>query len=310
MKYLSLCTCSIFLLFFLPVKAQFFDFNADVHIEGLVYSQKESPFWLHSNTRDRIDETSNYSGWLNGKVGYEVTPNAHFEFGTGILYHDGYSRDLQLDEVYFSFRNTWLEASVGRKQREELYSGLSASNENILWSLNARPLPGIRLDIIKPIYLWKEGGLAFTATLEEYLTDDERYVNNLRIHHKSFHLIFDRIRNVELSVGLQHFVQWGGNSPDYGKLPSSFSDYLNVFMGKEGSNSVQGEEANALGNHLGSYEASIKTHFLDYKITLLYNTLFEDNSGRMLRNTPDGRYGIYIEDDSNQHKPLGTSFHV
>ncbi len=264
-------------------------------LTGIVYSQDESPFWMHSNQRGRIDEASNVSAFLSGKATYQFSQNAKLEVGLGGLFHDGYTEKLQLDESYLGFQNTWLLAYVGRKQKELLYDGLSASNQNILWSLNARPLPGISLSLMNPVRISKKLGLSIDATLEEFITDDERYVDNTRIHHKSFHIIFDKINNFKVKAGLQHFVQWGGTSPDFGELPSSFGDYVDVFTGKEGEDTVGGQEANALGNHLGSYEVYLTTSVNDYKVEILYNQLFEDGSGRVLRNTPDGRYGVFVK---------------
>src|SRR5690606_12980487 len=114
---------------------------------------------------------------------------------------NGYLDNIQLDESFFGFENSWLEATVGRKQRKEIYKGLSASNENILWSLNARPLPGLSLRTTGPVYIFKKAGIGFQASYEEYFTDDDRYVKDIRIHHKSAHLVFNKIPNVEISVG-------------------------------------------------------------------------------------------------------------
>ncbi len=296
---------SLFIVLFLTansffLQAQQINYEGFGSLTGIVYSQEESPFWIHSNQRGRIDESSNISAFFTAKATYEFSENASLEVGLGGLFHDGYSEKLQLDESYLGFQNSWLLAHVGRKQKTELYDGLSASNQNILWSLNARPLPGISFQTKQPIYFWKNAGLAFEASLEEFITDDERYVKDTRVHHKSFHLIFNKIQNFEFKVGLQHFVQWGGTSPVFGKLPGSFNDYINVFTGKEGNDNVSGEEANALGNHLGSYEVYLNTSINNYKVEILYNHLFEDGSGRVLRNTPDGRYGVFVKNpDSN-----------
>jgi len=264
-------------------------------LTGIVYSQEESPFWIHSNQRGRIDESSHVSAFFNGKATYQFSRHARLEVGLGGLFHDGYTEKLQIDESYILLNNYWLKAYVGRKQKDELYDGLSASNQNILWSLNARPLPGISLSLKNPVRISEKAGLSMDVVLEEFITDDDRYVENTRIHHKSFHLIFDKIENFEIKAGLQHFVQWGGTSPVFGKLPSSFGDYINVFTGQEGEDTVGGQEANALGNHLGSYEVYLNTSINDYKVEILYNHLFEDGSGRILRNTPDGRYGIFVK---------------
>lgn len=289
-----------FILFYTGLQAQYFDYSASAVLQGIYSSQEESPFWMHSNTRGRIDEATSLAGWSNVSARYFITPDSYLDAGIGGAYQNGYDNEFWLDEYFVSFENERYHAFMGRKQKKELYKGLSATNRNILWSLNARPVPGVGFEIKKPITLWKEGGLAFKASWEEYITDDERYVDNLKIHHKSFHFVFNKIRNIELIFGLQHFVQWGGISPDYGRLPQTFDDYLNVWVGKEGKDDVQGEEANALGNHLGSYEVYLNTSFSHYDVQLIYNTIFEDNSGRVLGNTPDGRFGIYIEDRENE----------
>ncbi len=292
-KHLSallIVSCSFF------VNAQRLSYEAFGSITGIAYSQEESPFWFNSNQRGRIVESSNISALFSTKATYQISENTNLEIGLGGLFHDGYTEELQLDESYLGFQNNWLLAHIGRKQKIELYRGLSATNQNILWSLNARPLPGISFQTKKPVYFWKSAGLAFEASLEEFITDDERYVVDTRVHHKSFHLVIDKIPNFEIKLGLQHFAQWAGTSPDFGKLPGSFSDYLDVFLGQEGNVDVGGQEVNALGNQLGSYEIYIITTVSDYKVQILYNHLFEDKSGMLLRNTPDGRYGIYIED--------------
>jgi hypothetical protein len=289
----------VFLVFFLVTfsgQSQVVEYSAEASLQAMFSSEEQNPFYLYTNQRGRIDEVTDVAGWLTGSGKFFIDQEAFFEIGGGVLYQNGFTDKVQLDEYYVSYTNSWMQAFAGRKQRKELYWGLSATNENVLWSLNARPLPGIGVRTIRPVYFWKDAGLGFKAEWQEFLTDDQRYVENLRVHHKSFHLVFSKIRNFELTFGVQHFVQWAGNSPDYGKLPSGFNDYTKVFLGREGEDDVSGEEANALGNQLGSYEIYLNTSISHYNVQLLYNTLFEDKSGLMLRNTPDGRYGFYIED--------------
>lgn len=293
----------LLLLFFFPaLHAQNFDYSARATLQGIYYAEEHSPFWLYSNQRGRIDELTTLSGWVNASAKYTVHENSILQAGIGGVYQNGYTDKLEVDEFFINFENDLFSSFIGKKHKKELYSGLSATNENILWSIHAGAMPGIGFSIKRPVILWKGGGLGFKATWEEYLADDDRYVDDVKVHHKSFHLVFNKVRNFELIIGLQHFAQWGGNSPDYGKLPESFGDYLDVFLGKEGKDDVQGEEANALGNHLGSYEVYLNTTLSHYNIQFIYNTLFEDNSGRVLGNTPDGRYGVYFEDNQTDLK--------
>ncbi|MDT0649771.1 capsule assembly Wzi family protein [Autumnicola edwardsiae] len=293
MKFLKIFSVIFFLTQF-NASSQSLQYSLDINTYGTAYSQDESPFWIHSNKRGRVNESSNFSGWINGRAIYSFTENAFLEVGMGLLYHDGYDSAIKFDQSYLSFENSWLKATAGRKQKEELYLGLSATNENMLWSLNARPLLGLLLETKRPVFLFGDDGIGFTASFGEFFTDDNRFVKNTRIHHKSFNLVYKNSDKFQVSAGLQHFVQWAGTSPEYGELSSDLESYARIFLGMQGD-SEQGAE-NAEGNQLGSYEVKLSTEINSYKIKLIYNHIFEDGSGRMLFNTPDGRYGIFIED--------------
>ena len=290
----------LFLLLFLSVNAQQIDFKGNVNATGLLFSEDNSPFWLHTNQRGRIDELTNLSGFATIAGIYRFSENASLEGGLGALYQDGYTDALQLDEAYLAFNNSWLGIVAGRKQRQELYRGLSATNQSILWSLNARPLPGIRFFTKRPIFFKNNRGLGFEASLEEYFMDDERYVEDTKLHHKSFHLVYKSSPQFQISAGLRHFVQWGGTHPEFGDLPSDFKAYTRAITGRgvgdDTGDGISEQEINGLGNHLGSYEVNIKTILANYNVEIIYNHLFEDGSGSLLRNTPDGRYGVFIED--------------
>ena len=110
-----------------------------------------------------------------------------------------------------------------------------------------------------------------------------------------------------IKAGLQHFVQWSGTSHKLGKQPSKLEDYWRIISGRQGSTGAHlGDQQNALGNHLGGYELSVSREMTSFHIKLFYNHLFEDGSGMMLRNTPDGRYAIYLE--KKDKKELINSF--
>ncbi|MCX2837890.1 hypothetical protein OQ279_06955 [Salinimicrobium sp. MT39] len=267
--------------------------------QGLVYSGEESPFWLHSNQRGRIDEKTNLSSWLTGIGTYKFRNDGVLSVGIGLLYSDGYSDEMKLDEFFINYENKWVEAYAGRKQRDELFRGISATNESVLWSLNSRPVPGLSFKV-KPLMLFKRAGIGVKASWEEFFSEErDRFIQMPRIHHKSFHLIYTGIDNVELIAGGHHYVQWGGKSSEYGDLPAGLNDYIKVITGGSlagGGGLVGEQEINGLGNHLGGYEIQLNTTFSHFDISLIYNTIFEDFSGIKLRNTPDGRYGIYISD--------------
>ena len=261
------------------------DYSAEVNLRGMASTGGRLPFWMYKNQRGRISEDADFSGWITGKALRFTGPEAFVEVGAGILYQNGTNQQVVPDELYAHFENSWLRVTAGRKQRSSLYGGLSASNENILWSLNARPLPGLQVGTNGPIFVAGENGVGFEASYNEYLLGKDRHLEDTRLHHKSFHLLYRTNNNFQIRLGFQHFAHWGGSNPDTGEeRPKEFRDYLEAVTLRAPSQ-----------NHLSSYEINLSKIFETFRLELLYNHIATDLTGRRLGNTPDGRYGIFYE---------------
>ena len=287
----------IFILGTAPGYAQI-EFSGEVNLRGMLSSNDELPFWMHRNQRGRVSSTTNFTGWINGKANYEINRDKTLEIGGGILYQDAFKDEVFLDELYAQYKNSWLTIIVGRKQRKELYDGLSATNENILWSLNSRPMPGLQFKTNAPIFFSRDRKWGFEASWSEYIMEKDRFVEFARVHHKSISLIYQPNQNLKIKAGLQHFAQWAGTStdPEVGKQPQGFVDYLRIVTGRGGGeNSTPSDQANVLGNHIGSYEFSVTKGYKDFSLSFIYNSIFEDGSGSRFANIPDGRYGIFMK---------------
>lgn len=206
------------------------------------------------------------------------------------------------DELYAQFDHSWLSIIVGKKQKPDIYNGLSAVNENILWSLNAQALPGIQINTKRPIYFSENKILGFEATWNEYLMGRQESVRNARVHHKSLRLLFNATKGWNFKVGIQHVAQWGGVSKFHGEQSTKFKDYLRVISGRSGGEgALEDEKANVLGNHIGSYELFINKKISNYNLGFIYNSIFEDGSGSRLANFPDGRYGLKLGRDNKKY---------
>ena len=275
------------------------DYSLEFNLKGLGGTGETLPFWLYHNQRGRVTEDTYASAWMSGKKALFLSRNSYLILGAGILYDQGSDKGVQIDELFAHYQNSWMYATLGRKQQKEYYNGLSSTNNSIFWSLNARPMPGIRIGTTKPLFLSGNEGFGAEGSWNEYLMGNDRFVKGAKTHHKELRLVFKK-GSWEIKAGLQHIVQWSGNSPRHGDLHGGFEDYLRVIFGSEGTEYTEGEINTVLGNVLGGYEAYVSKEFRDFKLQFIYNHLFEDASGQRLGNTPDGRYGVYYENNEKE----------
>ncbi|MCY2687780.1 capsule assembly Wzi family protein [Salinimicrobium sp. TH3] len=288
-----------FLLFFFmffgntAVTAQVY-YSGEIQLKALIAQDGELPFWMYHNQRGRIFQETDLSGYLGGLAGYRAGM-IDITAGAGAFFVNGSKSNSYLDEFYVAAGYSWFEVVLGQRQREEFYKGLSAANESILWSLNSRPLPGLKLGTRRPVYLDEAKRLGFEMTWEEYLLGEDRYVRNAHLHHKRISFIWNFEPGWQLRAGIRHFAIWGGESPAAGKLPESIEDYLRVITGQGGGDTaLETDQLNVLGSHLGSYELSLTKQFNSGSLTFLFNSIFEDGSGSRGANFPDGRYGVFF----------------
>lgn len=285
----------IFITISLESSAQV-EFSGKVSGSGFYSNSEELPFWFYSNQRGRISDSTDFSGLVSAKLNYDLSEISSLEVGGGFLYDDKFSDEVVIDELYVEFNWKWLKAIAGRKQRKELYNGLSATNENFAWSLNARPLPGIALSTVKPLFFNQNKKLGVEITWAEYFMGDDRFVKNARLHSKSLFLMYNPSTSFKLKGGISHYAQWGGNSPVLGQQPESFGEYLRVITGRSGGEEANmSDQINVSGSQLGVYIFELKKSTDNYSLKLIYNHFFEDGSGSRYANFPDGRYAVYFE---------------
>ena len=61
-------------------------YKAETLGKGQLFSEKDSPFWMHTNQRGRLDESSHIFGLVNAKAFLELDSESSVEFGGGLLY--------------------------------------------------------------------------------------------------------------------------------------------------------------------------------------------------------------------------------
>ncbi|MCY2687781.1 capsule assembly Wzi family protein [Salinimicrobium sp. TH3] len=276
-----------------------FNYSLEWDLRAMSSTQTKLPFWMHHNTYGLLAGDSQISTNISGRTSTFLTYDSQLFFGGGINYHDGTGSGVHIAELYMHFNNPWIYLTLGKKNRLLYYNGLSASNENILWSSNAPPLPGLQLGTKKLLFPVERFSLGFQGAWEEYWFGNDGYVQETRLHHKFFRVILNK-ENWELSAGVRHFAQWGGKSPKTGQQPNDLGNYLKVLAGKEGLTDTE-NGPKIIANHLGSYELIFTRSFFDFSLQFFYNSIFDDLSGRRMENFPDGRYGLYFTARDNDN---------
>ncbi len=281
----------------------------EVELSSFISNENQLPFWLTANkfgsiptSNNGIIKTSIFSDFKNSNS------NFSFSYKAAISGYVATESDVLVNELYGSIKYKSLILDLGSKNDEVNFEGLSISNGDIIKSTNTKAFPGINFHSNGFIKLpFAKNWLTTKFNYAEYLLTDDRIVDKTHVHYKSLFFKSKLSEKSNLTLGLNHFVQWGGKSDEFGKQPNSFSDYLRIIRGSSGgSNSYEGEQINALGNHLGSYLIQFdhlgdRTNWSAY-----WSHPFEDRSGRELMNYPDAIYGVFL----NFKKPQSFITHL
>jgi len=262
-------------------------------------SQESLPFWMVSNKHGAVPNYNNGLAVIGLTKDFDTSKLKNWQFAYGAQFTGAIAKenDAIINRLYTSIRYKKIQLDLGVKHNPVLWQGLSSSNGSITESGNARSLPGYNIQLTQyiPFPIFKKW-LSFKGQYGDYLMNDTRFVDNTRLHKKS--LFFKARLNEQwnLTAGLNHYVQWGGTSPNGTKQPSSFSDYLRAISGREGgSTALDTDKLNALGNHLGSYLLQADYNGTAQNISFYYSHPFEDGSGRELQNWRDGIYGLFVD---------------
>ena len=249
-------------------------------------TQKTLPFWFYSNTNGRFSQNTHFSTHLDAHLSREFLSEGKISFGGGLLYRNGTEEDLLVDEIFAHFENSWLQATVGVKHSEDLYSGLSAANENIFWSQNFRPLPGLEFGTSSPLYFRGKTGLGVEMSWADHYAGSTGQLSHIKIHRKSLHFVLNLQDAWLLKGGLLHFVQWGGTDAAGKEKLFDFRGYLRA---------ISGRQYITPNNHLGSWQGLIRKKGESSSVEFFADIPFESGNGAKLGNFPDGRYGVFLK---------------
>ncbi|PVX50057.1 capsule assembly protein Wzi [Balneicella halophila] len=259
-------------------------------------SEDNLPFWMRAN-KFGIVPAENYGLW-SIELKKEFESSKKLDWSLGVLGSASVSdnTEFRFRDYYLGVRYGKLRMYLGAKANKIQYDGLSSTNGNFIESSNARPYPKLLIELPYTDVPFTKGILQFKGAFSEGIMIEDRYVDKPHIHHKNLYLKATKAQ-FSLEFGLNHYAQWGGDSPKFGKLPSNFDAYMDVFFAKDNSDYDQiaaSFDKNRVGNHLGMLDGRFHYKGEHFAINLYRQVIFEDDSGRNFFNR-DALHGIYLK---------------
>lgn len=284
--------------------------SVDTHLDTIFYSGAVqavtssgtyAPFWFQTNQNGSVSSQP-HSGNLSLAVGKEATrPNRWYDYSFGVEaigQVDTKKTLLFFQQLYGHVRLYVFDITIGIKPEIWGNHDEFLSSGGFLFSQNSRPMPRITIGIEKYVpvpftygYLEVKGGLT-----HGWFTDNV-YLKNSFLHHKFIGLRVGGNLPVTVNYEFHHAAQWGGISPVYGELGSSFKDWKTVFLAQSGG-TMNNDQINAYGNHLGSQNLGLDLKIGAWSVSTYWQNIFEDGPIKPIweaMNISDGVWGIAIK---------------
>jgi len=264
-----------------------------------VSSGEDLPFWMTSNQNGIYTLNSSsymlFQAGLNRSLDRDTLKKWGYTYGTNLVYGLAGSSNFHPNEYWLGFRFHQLILKAGAQSDPILYGGLSSTNGNMYRSRNARPVPGLSLSTNGYIpFLFAKKWFSWRFLYEEGILKDKQYITDAHLHHKNLHFRALLSPSLSLSLGIEHYVFWGGVSPKYGQLPE-WNEYMRYVTGLAGGDGATlNDQMNSAGNQLGSYNLELKKDWESTSATFYWNHPYEDRSGMEFDNLRDGLWGIHL----------------
>lgn len=269
-----------------------------------------SPFYFQNNRHGLVSFMTN-SGYLRGAFFKNDNRSGKFGWSLGIDGLVGYHQPsvCYLHQAYVNLRWHVLELGVGSREEEGLLQNFRLSSGGMVWSGNARPVPQLRAGIPQYIripgtkgWVWIRGEISYGLFCDNGYqrkthAPAERYAKNVWYHRKYLMIKIENEAPFFGSAGIDMAAQFGGTVYNTSAGTIVFGhrvkDFLKVFVPSGGDRASPAiDQVNIVGNHLGSYLMEIGYKRKSWRLRGYYEHYFDDHSGMIFRNFPDGLWGV------------------
>ncbi len=294
---------AVFTVFMLPGRAKSQNTTYKVRTGIYAGTAGELPFWFYSNINGKIDPSgTNFLNELSFHHLFMDNGTLLLSGGVNTVLRFSDDKSVHLSELYIQARAYGLQLDAGRFRQPIGLNNHQLSVGSMMVSDNAIPIP--KISISTPEFMevpFTDGFLQYKGMFSHGWLEGSRYVSNAFLHQKYFYL---RVNAGSFSGtgGIIHNAQWGGESPQFGRLPQSFGDYLRLISGMGAnpeSNAPGGEISNVMGNSVAAYEFGLAYRHDQYRISVTRLFYLEDKVSTRFRSPWDGVWGANLTFDNN-----------
>ncbi len=277
-----------YLIFFLFFSILLPEENNKISIK--IYDYDDPEWWSNYNNNGLNLTQSNISlSYKNIFDNYELLINTHVS-----------NEKIIFAESYISFSmNKLFKIKFGKYYRDfSTYLNDELSSGSMLIGKNALPIP--KIGLLGEYHIEEKNKLKFSYGISHSVLEENDIYNESPLIHEKFLYLIKNENDYEYGLGFVHEAMWAGSTYLNGKFPSSFNDYLKVFISADGEKHEAQPHANAIGNHLGIWDFYYSQKNKSNILKFYYQHFFEDTSGLRFQNRFDGLWGFEYKDLSSK----------
>jgi len=299
--------------------------SVDISAESALGSGDYTAHYLTANRHSILSPKAN-TGYMRADYKAEWSKNdwtLSAEIDAQLSANSHQTSPFYLQQCYAQAQWKFIDMRVGSRQIDALFRNQRLSSGSMVWSGNARPIPGLYLgfhDFVDvpftqhwvQFYIDGSYGYYMDSQYQEdefarYIADKTGYgrsymTSHVWSHQKRAALRTNPDQHLIFTFSCEHAVQFGGHSVNYidpslnGSFDPKFKDLFTVLLPLHGDESANtGDQAFIYGNHIGSFSAMFEyqwgPHF-QYKLDFYGEDPYEDGSGMRKGNAMDGLWGI------------------
>jgi len=281
---------------------------------GAVSNAGNLPYWSTANQFGLMPSSSGCLALAGASTGFDESRTFQWRWGAALAANaqtdgnGGIAVKPMVDELYgcMRFRNVPFRIDLGMKHQpmDFLACGddlgefrnslgtLSTTGGHLVWSGNARTLPGYAIQLEPWDIPGTKKHLWLYGTFGDYWTIDNRYCQNAMIHSTKAFIRVDFAKHFSFHFGLDHYAVWGGKGSD---VAVTFPNYLRVITGlNAGSEGSFSDRMNVIGDHGGGEMIKFEYNDERYHAVFQHEIPYADGSGMGFQNFPDGINTLYF----------------